>query len=201
MPQEAQMDEKELLLKLREGDEKVFASIFFKYFKPLCLFASRFNLNTEDAKDIVADVMLKLWESNLTFASFRHVKSYLYNAVRNGCLNHQVSAIHTAERQLNFLQKQEPFQDSYLNEITRAEVMMQLYKAIDSLPEQAGKIISMTYLQEKTNQETADELDLSVNTVKFQKRRGIALLRAIFNFGRLLIISTATAAFYLSRYF
>lgn len=192
MNRQAITDDKELLKRLQDGDEQAFASVFFHYFKPLSLFAARFTHDLDDAKDVVSTVMLNLWEGRKLFSDLRHLKSYLYNAVRNGCLNRQASIKHAGERQLEFAQSQGVDEPGYLLEITRAEAMIQLYRAIDTLPQQAGKIISMTYLDEKSDRETADELNLSINTVKFQKRRGVALLRKILSPDRFLLLVAAT---------
>ncbi len=194
----APAEEKDVLFRLRKGEEQAFSRVFFWHYKPLCLFAAKFVPDLEDAKDIVSAVMLKLWENRPDFESLRQLKAYLYQAVHNGCANFRSAASHAGERQLEFTQRQETLQASYLHEITRAEAMMQLYRAIDALPEQAGKIINMTYLQEKSNQEAADALNLSVNTVKFQKRRGLALLRQLLSSSRLPIIVTAAVAWWFS---
>lgn len=193
------IDEKDLLLRLRDGEEQAFAGVFFRHYKPLCLFAAKFVPDLEDAKDVVSAVMLKLWETPPHFENLRQLKAYLYQAVHNGCANFRTAASHAGERQLEFTQRQATQQASYLHEITRAEAMMQLYRAIDALPEQAGKIINMTYLQEKSNRETADALNLSVNTVKFQKRRGLALLRDLLSSGRLPAVVAAAIAWWYDR--
>ena len=68
-------------------------------------------------------------------------------------------------------------QEPHLDEIVRAEVMGELHHAVDKLPERARQIITETYLNGKTNQEVADEMGLSLQTVKNQKLRALSLLR------------------------
>ncbi len=80
------------------------------------------------------------------------------------------------ERETVFFLNQEQ-ETTYLAEVMRSEVLMGLHKALEQLPPQAGKIICMTYLEGKTNQETADELNLSIQTVKNQKQRGWGILK------------------------
>ena len=73
---------------------------------------------------------------------------------------------------------QEKDEANYLANIIRAEVIMSIHEAIATLPTEKGKIIKMTYLEGKTNKETADELGLSIQTIKNQKLRGLALLKS-----------------------
>lgn len=55
--------------------------------------------------------------------------------------------------------------------------MHQVYTALQTLPPKCGQVFRMYYLEEKSLQEIADELDLSLSTVKSQKGRAIELLR------------------------
>jgi RNA polymerase sigma-70 factor (ECF subfamily) len=59
----------------------------------------------------------------------------------------------------------------------RMEVFNELYREINQLPEQCGKIVRMGYIEGMKNEEIARELGLSIQTVKNQKTRGVMLLK------------------------
>jgi RNA polymerase sigma-70 factor (ECF subfamily) len=55
--------------------------------------------------------------------------------------------------------------------------MGEVHAAIESLPEGCRTVLKMAYFEKLRNEEIAGILDVSVNTVKTQKMRGIKLLR------------------------
>lgn len=188
------------LLRLEQGDEKAFEWVFSRYYSVLCVYAETFSVDSQTAADVVEDMLLSLWQSKSSFNSEDHLKAFLYRSIHNACLNALRRDRRAAVRQFNYLDEQEAFQEDYLNEIVRAEAMMQLYRAIDGLPTQAARIIRMTYLEGRSNQETADLLGLSINTVKAQKQRGLAILRErLPNESYLLLIGYAAMEIFFHR--
>lgn len=67
-------------------------------------------------------------------------------------------------------------EENYLQEVTLRETIRILYDAIDRLPPQSQKIILLN-LQGKNNNEVAEELNISVNTVKSLKKSAYMTLR------------------------
>ncbi len=82
------------------------------------------------------------------------------------------------ERQAKFLHEQEntssPAEDQ---DIIRMEVFRVIYQEISNLPEQCGKIVRMSYIEGLKNEQIAEVLSISLQTVKNQKTRGMKLLR------------------------
>lgn len=172
-------DINDLLPGLQRGDEQAFSSIFSVLYSPLCLFAEKIVRDASDAEDIVEDVFLKLWDRAVLFNDEEHLKAYLYRSIRNACLNFLKISQRAFERNHTFVNEQGEYDEAtYLTEITRTEVIAELYAAISELPAQARKVIIKTYIEGQSNQEVADELGLSINTVKNHKQNGLALLRS-----------------------
>ena len=63
--------------------------------------------------------------------------------------------------------------------IIRAEVVNELFKAIELLPAACREIFRLGYIEGLSNPKIAEVLDVSVNTVKTQKQRGIKILRNV----------------------
>ena len=61
--------------------------------------------------------------------------------------------------------------------IIRAETLRQVKEAMEQLPAQCKKVFYKLYIEGKTVAETANELHLTVSTIKNQKARGIKLLK------------------------
>lgn len=181
MAQRFQINENNLLIQLEEEDYLAFRIIFERFYGRLCVFANRYVNDKEASKDIVNDVFIKFWRASKQFHHMDHALASLYLATKHTALNHQQTIIRSMKR--NFVYQAE-FGDEdtfYLAEITRAEMFNELHEAISKLPEKAGLIIRETYLEGKSNQEVADEMGISVQTLRNQKSRALAILRGRLN--------------------
>ncbi|WP_109698993.1 RNA polymerase sigma factor [Chitinophaga deserti] len=177
MSQLSSYNEQQLLRGLTSGDTLYYSFIFKEYYSALCLYASRIVGEPGHAEDIVQDVFEKLWQKQSPFENLRHLKDFLYKATRNAALNFMKGVQHSQERQARFLNEQEVLTAAEDLEIIRMEVFRGIYLEIDNLPEQCGKIVRMSYIEGLKNEQIAEILNISLQTVKNQKTRGMKLLR------------------------
>jgi RNA polymerase sigma-70 factor (ECF subfamily) len=82
-----------------------------------------------------------------------------------------------AKRQMELAYVLSKKEDHILSELTRIEVVREVHAAIEALPPQCRKIVRMSFVEGMKNQEIAEQLKLSVQTVKNQKVRAIYLLK------------------------
>ncbi|OCA76376.1 hypothetical protein BBI01_06700 [Chryseobacterium artocarpi] len=183
------IDEKELLNRLQNGDQLAFSHVFTTYYSGMCLFAEKY-VGTEYAEDITENVFLKLLEAAIPFNDSTHLKAYLYRSVKHSCLDWLKSKTREYTRHSAYIEAYNEPQLSYLTRIMETETIRILYNALESLPDQTAQVMKMTYLDGLSNQKTADELGVSINTVKTHKQRGLGKLRQILpkeHFGILLV--------------
>src|SRR4051812_42196239 len=64
-----------------------FAGIYNKYFSRIHFFIIRLVKDEEQARDIAADVFVKIWSKWGTFESEDHISAWLYLAAKNAALN------------------------------------------------------------------------------------------------------------------
>ena len=70
---------------IRSGEESAFAVLYDVYYSFLCAKASALIQNTEEAKDIVNDLFINLWNNR---SKLRHpIHPYIITALKNNCLN------------------------------------------------------------------------------------------------------------------
>ena len=155
--------------------------LFNRYYVRLCVFAKQLLGDGEQAEDVVQDVFVKLCEQQqLLPTTPDETKRYLYVAVRNGCYK----VLRHGKVVDNFLLAN-PAElretSDIIHEIIHAEVMDALNKAIETLPKGSALILRKSHFDGLSNQQIAEELGLSFNTVKSQKQRAIALLRNRLN--------------------
>lgn len=174
-------------LLFQEGDESGFDHYFHLYYKALVFYARRLLVSAADAEEVVSECFLKVWEKRAAIREEAGLKQYLYTAVYRGCLRRQEQLGRQALRQAPAPAGRQgdrepelaiPSDDrNALDAMVRAEVMREVYQAIQELPAACRNIFTKLFLEGKTAQEIAAELNLSVSTINTQKARALAYLR------------------------
>lgn len=184
--------ERELLVKLRDGDVIAFDEVYRMFQPALVFFAKRilFSQNLHEAEEIVQDSLMKFYQRQHSFDSLPQIKSFLYTVTKNYCLQHIEKEKVRAKRYDRFIADFEETEDLILNEIIYTEAVRQLREEIEKLPTKCREIMEKLIYEDKTANETAEELNISVSTVNNQKARAISLLKdRLSGAGLLLLLS------------
>ncbi len=80
--------EKELIALLKKDDQKALKTLFDQYHAALCGLANRIVKDKDQAKDIVQEVLIKLWKNRQQLAIASSLNAYLRRATVNTALNH-----------------------------------------------------------------------------------------------------------------
>lgn len=152
-------------------------ALFHDYYPRLCDFARKFLNDAAMAEDVVQDVFVAICERRepLPEAEFA-VKGLLYVAVRNACYNklrHQ-KVVHHHQVSLPVSETSDP---EILEAIISSEVMAIMMEAIASLPAGCAEVVRKGFMEGLSNAEIAEQLSISIHTVKSQKQRALLLLR------------------------
>jgi len=151
--------------------------VFFKEnYRPLVYFVNKIIKDVDAAEDLVQDVFIKFLGRQSDFDKEIAARSFLYIAVRNASLNY-LRQIQNHKRILAANEMKEAEESFALQTIIKSEALNEVYKAINGLPGGCQKIFRLGYLDGLSNQEIADHLSISINTVKTQKARALQLLR------------------------
>lgn len=146
-----------------------FEKIFNEMYLPLGMFALRIVDDADNAEDMVQNAFMKAWQNIESGAIIENARNYMYGVVRNECIT--------------FLrQKKETVGIEAIPEIDDETVDTSLrdariWKAIDHLPEKCREIFLMSKRDGLSNQEIADELEISIKTVKNQITKAFSRLR------------------------
>jgi RNA polymerase sigma-70 factor (family 1) len=166
------------LLLWQSGEADGFAYFFARYKAPLIVFATAIVKDPEAAKDLVQACFIKLWQRKPPIESPIALRSYFYRAVYHHSLNY----LQTANRRAAIRAGMAPETEAacFFDHMTRAETLRHLYAAMKDLPPQCAKIVQMYYDEGKDYKTIAEELRLSINTVRNQRKKGIDLLKKRF---------------------
>lgn len=182
------MESGEMLIKrIQKGDVLAFRHFFEGFYPSLMYVAVKYLHDPVIAQDIVQDAFLYYWNKRLEIHSVLSARAYLYKYVKHRCLN-SVRDNRGKNGDVSAMADDIRYRDLILEDETFAA----LYKAIYSLAPQSQKVLELT-LEGKRNQEIADELSITINTVKTRKLRAYRSLRTelrdvhfvFFMFGRL----------------
>lgn len=156
-----------------------FEDIFRRYYPSLLAFVERHVGDREVAKDFVQDVFFKLYESRADFPSDASLKSWLYTTSRNVALDYLRHLKVVDEHQI--LMAESMMYAAEVDEVLNEELVRKINAAIDSLPAQCRLIIRMNIIDGRKYTEIADELGISINTIKTQISRGYRKLRELLS--------------------
>lgn len=174
MPKEQNVTEIEQICR---WNDKSMELLYDHYYRALVSYGCQF-VDKEIAEDIVQELFSVLWEQRPQFKGHSHLTSYLYTTVRNASYNHlRHQNVHNNYRQgiLEHLQEF-MFADDVAESFNKEEIYRQLFAAIDQLPPRQREVFLLC-MDGKKNKEIAEQLQISAETVKVQKRRAINNLR------------------------
>ena len=150
--------------------------LFERYYKPLVLFADSFLTDIHFSEDIVQDVFYDF----IKHRSYRQIApealtTYLFRCIRNTCLNRLRNRKLVMEAELL---KFEAAEEEAMT--ISPELIAAIRETIKQLPDKTRQVIVSILIQGKKYKETAEELNVSVNTLKTLLNYGVKQLRKQF---------------------
>ncbi len=170
------MDDRSLWERIQQGDEEAFKHLFYTYYRLLVTIAMRYVNNLDQARDLVQDVLLNMWEKRDTIKVNKTLKSYLSTATRNTCLNHLKSDKKWSElgEHLDIYERSAgPVEQMATNELQE-----QINGAIDTLPTACKTIFLLRRIEGLSLKEIAAQLQISPKTVENQITKARRVLAA-----------------------
>lgn len=137
------------------------------------IFANGYLFDQAASEDVVQETYIYLWENIDKINIETSVKAYLYTMVRNRCYNFLKSIKITDDAKyldLNASLISNQNLELFSEEDTDI-VYNQILKIVDSLPVKMQEIFKLKFFSNYKYSEIADELGISVNTVKTQLKR------------------------------
>jgi RNA polymerase sigma-70 factor, ECF subfamily len=169
------IDDSELLRSMLAGDEEALALLYQRNQGKIYRFALQMSGSKVIAEDVTQEVFLFLMREGHLFDPARgSVSAFLFGVARNHVL-----------RRLRVEQLLSPLDDDadqegpcFLEDLTRAETIEAVRKAILSLPAKYREVVVLCELQDVSYEETAEILGCAIGTVRSRLHRARALLLA-----------------------
>ncbi len=160
--------------KIKNGDKAEYDKMFDYYYNPLCSFAYSYLKNAHIVEDIIVDVFAHIWEKRSSLDIKSSLKNYLLTLAKNFTVNYiRQNKIQFVDiGNLTEITEEDDFQ--YLENI---EIQKKLEDLINDLPDQRRIVLKMAVFEGKTYKEIAEELGVTVNTIKTQMSRSYKYLK------------------------
>jgi RNA polymerase sigma-70 factor (ECF subfamily) len=171
----------DLLARIKQGDEAAFTTLFYFYKDKLYSFIYGLTKSELKTQDILQDIFLKIWQNRESFSQVENLNAYIYTMARNVAFDsfRKLSNTVSALDELIAAADSEDLDESPDNRLIRKELLERVSGAIDQLPAQQRKVLEMSKKQGMKYSEIADELNISVWTVKNTLKQALVNLRKI----------------------
>jgi len=166
------------LLALKQGDVKVFESVFREFYTPLCVHARRYLIDPDVAEEVVQDMFYKMWERRDALIITSSLAAYLYKSVTNHSLNHIKYQSHLRKYQEYVGFRTEDHQSVSVHDaLVHSDLEKQLISLVKSMPERRRMIFEMSRLEGLRYHDIAEKLGISLKTVEIQMSKALEFMR------------------------
>ena len=155
------IDDLFILRLIRAGDRLAFKHLFELYFAPLCRFVHLYIKKPEAAEDIVLDIQVT-------------IKAYLFQSARNRALNYLRDNEHFVPT--NDFSSLERFEND--DTLETRELQRLIQEAILSLPPKCQDIFNKSRMENLSNKDIADQMNIGVKAVEGHISRALKHIRA-----------------------
>ena len=159
--------EEEVLLRMKQGDESAFTTVYRHYHSSLYIYLLRFCKIPSLAEDLVHDVFLKVWEIRDRINPELSFTGYLYRIARNHVIK-TIDKLATDQvmREQLLNQLDEPVA-AHPEQLVRAKEYDRLFReALERMPPQRLKVFKLCRQEGKSYEEAAEILGVSRNAIK-----------------------------------
>jgi RNA polymerase sigma-70 factor (family 1) len=155
-----------LFQQLAEGDEKAFEQIYHHYNQRLAAYITRMTGDREQAAELIQNIFVKVWVSRELLASVQHPTSYLFNVAANATLNYLKKAARSEHLMSQLAYRGTEISNETEELVDFNESAALVAEAVAGLSGQRREIYELSRNQGLSNEEIAEHLGLSGQTVK-----------------------------------
>ena len=150
----------------------------YEHFAPkLKSFLVQRGVNQASAEEIVQDTFITVWQkANYYTANKAYVSTWIFTIARNKKLDRDRKNV----RHMNYVNTLDKVDEDYTRDDPfQFTASTELMNTVSQLPDNQTEIIKCVYFEGKSHQATADELNITLGTVKGQIRSALNRLRTL----------------------
>ncbi len=170
------------MAELNISSKNGFKDIFNDYYQPLCNLSAYYLEEGDEAKGVVQEAFVKLWEARNGLESGSNIRNFLFTLVKNNCLNilkrRQILLKHHEKiRQVEIQCQYESLSRIGEDYLELNELKEKIDIAIKKLPEHCRTVFEMSRFEEMKNREIAEKLGITQKAVEARMTKALKFLR------------------------
>lgn len=169
------VDDARLLEGLKSRQEFAYTYLFEAYYRPLYAFAAHYLYDPDAAHDIVQGLFAGFYEKGGHLHFSGSLKSYLFAAVRNRCLNYlrdrKIKDSH--HRQM----VESHIYSNTLDTFEEGSLLKALEGVLEKMPPGMREVFRLRVEKEYKFKEVAAALNITENTAKVQMNNALRMIR------------------------
>jgi RNA polymerase sigma-70 factor (ECF subfamily) len=185
------VNEVDLAKRLLAGDEGAFEQFVEHFRRKLYQYTYLMCGQREDAEEVAQETLFKVFESFHQLKEPERIRSWVFRIARNFCYMKRRKSVFAPEKEISLDEVRPAFRDngdgrkleiadwSALpeNRILNDELREVLHTSIAELPDIYKSVLMLRDVEELSGEETAEVLDISLDTVKTRLHRARLMLR------------------------
>jgi RNA polymerase sigma-70 factor (ECF subfamily) len=172
------IEEATLIERFIDGDQTAFELLFRYYYPGLVIFASQIVADRDEAEEIAQDFFVKVWSDRRSIKKTASLKNYFFVAVKNRAFNF-LKKKQVKEKTLDQLKDLVENDLLYQPDLfVESLLQQQIAKAMEKLTDRTREIFLLSRFRGISNDEIADQLNLSKRTVETQISTALKILRS-----------------------
>ncbi|MFI3319915.1 MAG: RNA polymerase sigma-70 factor [Rikenellaceae bacterium] len=181
----SKLEDVDIIKLVKRGNTQAFTEVYNRYHKLLYVVAYRYLRSSVKAEDAVQHTFVRVWERRELLNVDMNIKNYLFTITKNHVLNTIRNESSALAR--NYEISQSDNSDSGFFEVfERDDMWRHIHRCIDSLPEPKKSICLLKIREHLSNKEIANNLGLTIDSVKSHYYAATRQLREML--GKILIL-------------
>jgi RNA polymerase sigma-70 factor, ECF subfamily len=168
--------EQDLALAARDGDRRALDELIRRLYRPVVALASRFVRGRDAAEDVAQEAFARMVSHIREYDPARKFSSWAFAIAANLCrdrIRHDQTMQFAEAKEASDLSVDTPPEVP----VIRMEDADRVQRALERLPFEQKIVLVLHFQHERSPQEIAESLDLSVNAVRLRLFRGLQSLR------------------------
>ncbi|MET3113581.1 RNA polymerase sigma-70 factor (family 1) [Pedobacter sp. CG_S7] len=171
---------------LKKGEERAFREIYQRYWEKAYIKSYKRIHDNFEAEEIVQDIFCNLWRKRDKFILVKGFDNYFAGAVKFEVINRFAKQARQAKLKTKVLSSFSEIDNSTYDYLNLKELQNQLQKSILELPEKCSLVFRLKFEKDYTQQQIAQELQISEKTVEAHLSKARKMLKE--KFGRILTL-------------
>ncbi len=182
-PALAVLSDEALMARIGQGDEAAYQTLVRRHLGPCTGLAARILFHQNDAEEVMQEAFIRLWRHAPSWKTEgAKFTTWFYRVIMNLCIDHQRKTNRRPKAAFSLgsgTDEATELQDRLADEaisadqlIAQKETKAEVQHAIQALPERQKMAISLCYLQELSNREAADIMDINIKALESLLSRG-----------------------------